>query len=142
MSYGRKSSVVGVVGVRAAVDKQSSVVKKRLSKSSLNWFIRTRSYVTVPDLRRRFNIDGGDEVVAMEGPGGRAYIGLPQDAGQLVQDLWREGKIGLDLALDVHARSVTGLYTVPNRADRITGPPRAPARGFDDDQNDAPWSSG
>jgi hypothetical protein len=67
-----------------------------MSKSSLLWFIRSRSYVTVADLRRRFGIVGSDEVTAVVGPKGRVYVGLPAAQSDMLRDLWRDGKIGFE----------------------------------------------
>ena len=102
-------------------------MKKRLSKSSLLWFIRSRSYVSVADVRRRFGIDTGDDVSAMAGPAGRVYVGLPSHQARFLEDLWREGRIGLELASDVKAPSVTGIYGVYHRWEPRVGPePEAP----------------
>ncbi len=54
------------------------MAKKRLSKSSLLWLVRSRSYISVADVRRRFNVDSSDDVTSMLGPGGRVYVGLPK----------------------------------------------------------------
>ncbi len=96
--------------------------KKRLSKSSLLWFIRSRSYVTIADVRRRFGLTSGeasDEVTAIEGPAGRAFVGLPAHQARFLQDLWQEGKIGLELAMDIKAPTVTGVYGVYQRGERL-----------------------
>ena len=88
------------------------MVKKRLSKSSLLWFVRSRSYVTIADVRRRFGINGSDEVSPIEGPLGQVFVGLPSKQARLLEELWREGKVGLELAADVRAPTVTGVYGV------------------------------
>lgn len=92
--------------------------KKRLSKSSLLWFIRSRSYVSVPDIRRRFNLGVDDEVHPIAGPQGRVYIGLPADAARVLGDLVREGRVGLELQPEIHARAATGVYVIPHRNER------------------------
>jgi len=93
------------------------VPKKRLSKSSLLWFIRSRSYVSVPDIRRRFNLVGDDEISPIATPEGRVFIGLPQDAARVLGDLVREGRVGLELQPGILARAATGVYVVPHRND-------------------------
>lgn len=95
-----------------------------MSKSSLLWFIRSRSYVTVADLRRRFGIVGSDEVTAVVGPKGRVYVGLPAAQSDMLRDLWRDGKIGFELAMDIKAPTVTGVYGVFDRGERIERPVR------------------
>lgn len=92
------------------------MAKKRLSKSSLLWFIRSRSYVTIPDLRRRFNVDRDEDILPMEGPGGRVYVGLPKEPRQMLQDLWREGKVGLEMSVDIRAPVVLGVFSINYRA--------------------------
>ncbi|MGH2460671.1 MAG: hypothetical protein ACRDIY_17595 [Chloroflexota bacterium] len=96
--------------------------KKRLSKSSLLWFIRSRSYVSVPDIRRRFNLEGED-VSPVPGPQGHVFIGLPSDAARILGDLVRDGRVGLELQPEIHARAATGVYVIPHHNDRFTLPP-------------------
>lgn len=109
------------------------MAKKRLSKSSLLWFIRSRSYVTIADIRRRFGIvltdESSDEVTAIEGPAGHAFVGLPAHQARLLQELWKEGKVGLELAADIEAPTVTGVYGVYQRGER---PPVLPVGEEDD----------
>jgi hypothetical protein len=95
------------------------VPKKRLSKSSLLWFIRSRSYVSIPDVRRRFNLDGGDEVSPLICQIGRVYVGLPSDATRVLGDLVREGRVGLEILPGLAARAAIGVYVVPQPRDRF-----------------------
>jgi hypothetical protein len=97
------------------------VAKKRLSKSSLLWLVRSRSYISVADVRRRFGVEASDEVTPMVGPAGRVYVGLPVGQAKLLEDLWREGKVGLELAPDVRAPVVTGVYGIFRRGEIFTG---------------------
>jgi len=95
------------------------VPKKRLGKSSLLWFIRSRSFVSIPDIRRRFNLPCAEDevsaiVVSREGT---VYVGLPREAAKLLQDLVREEKVGLELEPGILARAVTGAYVVPHRGE-------------------------
>ena len=87
--------------------------KKRLSKSSLLWFIRSRSYVSIPDIRRRFNLEEGDEVSVIAGGHGRLFVGLPADAARVLGDLLREGRVGLETEPGLLARAVVGAYVIP-----------------------------
>lgn len=95
------------------------MTKKRLSKSSLLWLIRSRSYISVADVRRRFSVELSDDVTAMLGPGGRVYVGLPSHQARLLEELWRDGKVGLELAPDVRAPIVTGVYGVFRRGEHL-----------------------
>jgi hypothetical protein len=98
------------------------VPKKRLSKSSLLWFIRSRSYVSIPDIRRRFNLDDREEVSPFVSPQGRIYVGLPSDATRALGDLVREGRIGLELQPGLMAKVAVGVYVVPQARDRFSHP--------------------
>jgi hypothetical protein len=89
------------------------VPRKRLSKSSLLWFIRSRSYASIPDIRRRFHLDSGEEVNLIVSQHGRIYVGLPADAARVLGDLVREGRVGLELQPSIHARAAIGVYVVP-----------------------------
>jgi hypothetical protein len=84
--------------------------KTKLSKSSLHWFIRSRSYVLLAELRRRFDLDGSDEVRGIRTPGGTTYLGLPERAARLIEDLVSENRVGLECLVDVHARLAVGVY--------------------------------
>ena len=94
--------------------------KKRLSKSSLLWFIRSRSYVSIPDVRRRFNLDEGDDVSPFVTSQGRIYVGLPSDATRALGDLAREGRIGLELQPGLMAKIAIGVYVMPPPRDRFS----------------------
>ena len=94
--------------------------KKRLSKSSLLWFIRSRSYVSIPDIRRRFNLDTFDEIHPIATPRGQAYVGLPSDAARALGDLVREGRVGLEIEPGLLARAAVGVYVVPQPRERYS----------------------
>jgi hypothetical protein len=101
------------------------VPKKRLSKSSLLWFIRSRSYVSIPDIRRRFNLDEQEEISPFVSVQGRIYVGLPSDATRALGDLVREGRIGLELQPGLMAKVAIGVYVVPQARDRFLNLPAA-----------------
>jgi hypothetical protein len=101
---------------------------KKLSKSTLRWYIGTKSLMPIVEIRRRFGIDG-DEVTALRDEHGKLYVGLPEQAAQAMEDLRQSGKIGYELAVDFHARILMGVYVVYGR------------RGRDEHQTDEPDSS-
>jgi len=86
-------------------------VAKRITKGNLWGFIQSRPYASVADIRRLFfmDVDGAAPVPTSEGT---CYIGLPPDAAELIAQLCREGRIGLDLNLNVKARVVQGVFPV------------------------------
>ena len=77
----------------------------------LRRFIKSRPYVPMHELRRRFGIDGGDDdVTSVRLEPGWVYIGLPSREGTLLGDLLRAGEIGYELSLDPRSPIVIGVY--------------------------------
>ena len=77
----------------------------------LRRFIKSRPYVPMHELRRRFGINGGeDDVSAIDLGGHRLFVGLPAREGSLLGELLRGGDIGYELSLDPQTPVVVGLY--------------------------------
>jgi hypothetical protein len=78
----------------------------------LRRFIKSRPYVPMHELRRRFGINGTeDDVSSIDlGDRRRVYVGLPQREGSLLGELLRGGDIGFELSLDPRTPIVIGLY--------------------------------
>ncbi len=77
----------------------------------LRRFIKSRPYVPMHELRRRFAIDGGDdEVTQVSIAQGHVYVGLPAREGSLLGELLRGGEIGYELSLDPRTPVVVGVY--------------------------------
>lgn len=77
----------------------------------LRRFIKSRAYVPMHELRRRFAINGDDDdVTILEVDRQRVYVGLPEREGRLLGDLLRGGDIGVELSLDPIAPIVVGVY--------------------------------
>jgi hypothetical protein len=77
----------------------------------LRRFIKSRPYVPMHELRRRFGINGAeDDVTAVDLADGRVFVGLPAREGGLLGDLLRGGEIGYELSLDPRSPVVVGLY--------------------------------
>jgi hypothetical protein len=77
----------------------------------LRRFIKSRPYVPMHELRRRFGIDGGeDDVVLVELGSGSVFVGLPPREGALLGELLRGGEVGYELSLDPRSPVVVGLY--------------------------------
>ena len=64
----------------------------------------------IPDVRRRFELDDTDEVSGLDMPEGRAWIGLPDRAAKLIEDLIRENRLGAEFTIDLKARLIIGVY--------------------------------
>jgi hypothetical protein len=77
----------------------------------LRRFIKSRPYVPMHELRRRFGINGPeDDVCAIDLGDRRLFVGLPPREGSLLGELLRGGDIGYELSLDPQVPVVVGLY--------------------------------
>ncbi len=77
----------------------------------LRRFIKSRPYVPMHELRRRFGILGTDDDVTQVRLEAQAiYVGLPEREGALLGDLLRGGEIGCELSLDPRTPVVIGVY--------------------------------
>jgi hypothetical protein len=77
----------------------------------LRRFIKSRPYVPMHELRRRFGIDGSDDdVTRVPLDGGEVFVGLPNREGLLLGELLRGGEIGYELSFDPRAPIVVGVY--------------------------------
>ena len=77
----------------------------------LRRFIKSRPYVPMHELRRRFGIDGDDDDVTQVRLDAQAvYVGLPDREGHLLGELLRGGEIGYELSLDPRTPVVIGVY--------------------------------
>jgi hypothetical protein len=91
-------------GDEAAVDRGATAPQLRR-------FIKSRAYVPMHELRRRFAINGGDdEVTVLDLERQRLYVGLPEREGRLLGDLLRGGDIGYELSMDPITPIVVGVY--------------------------------
>lgn len=77
----------------------------------LRRFIKSRAYVPMHELRRRFGINGADdEVTQVQLADRRIYVGLPSAEGRLLGELLRGGDVGYELSLDPISPIVVGVY--------------------------------
>jgi len=77
----------------------------------LRRFIKSRPYVPMHELRRRFGIDGDDDdVTPVRLAPGWVYVGLPNREGSLLGELLKAGEIGYELSLDPRTPIVIGVY--------------------------------
>ncbi|HET6380065.1 MAG TPA: hypothetical protein VFH63_03400 [candidate division Zixibacteria bacterium] len=83
---------------------------KRPSTSSLRRFITSRPYVTVADVRRRFTLDDPDAMSRIQHDGTAVWIGLPEREATKLQELWERDEVGMELAVEVRAPVVVGIY--------------------------------
>lgn len=87
-------------------------VERGATGPQLRRFIKSRAYVPMHELRRRFLINGGDDEVTPVDLGERrkVFVGLPEREGRLLGELLRGGDIGYELSLDPISPIVVGVY--------------------------------
>ena len=79
--------------------------------AQLRRFIKSRAYVPMHEIRRRFLISSeDDEVAGIDVEAGRIFVGLPEREGQMLGELLRAGEIGYELQLDPVTPVVVGVY--------------------------------
>ena len=79
--------------------------------AQLRRFIKSRAYVPLHEIRRRFLISTEDDDVAgIELATGRIYVGLPEREAHMLGELLRAGDVGYELQLDPVAPIVVGVY--------------------------------
>jgi len=86
-------------------------VRTACTAPQLRRFIKSRAYVPMHELRRRFGIDGPeDDVTQVDVDARRVYVGLPEREGRMLGELLRGGDIGFELSLDPISPIVVGVY--------------------------------
>ena len=79
--------------------------------AQLRRFIKSRAYLPVHEIRRRFGIESADDdVTGFQVDTGRVFVGLPQREGRILGDLVRAGEVGYELQLDPEAPIIVGVY--------------------------------
>jgi hypothetical protein len=77
----------------------------------LRRFIKSRAYVPIHELRRRFGLNGDDDdVTPVDLDRTRVFVGLPDREGRLLGELLRAGDIGYELSMDPVSPIVVGVY--------------------------------
>lgn len=78
----------------------------------LRRFIKSRAYVPMHELRRRFGIEGDDdEVTGVDVERDqRVFVGLPDREGRLLGELFRAGDVGYELSMDPISPIVVGVF--------------------------------
>ena len=81
--------------------------------AQLRRFIKSRPYVPLHELRRRFELNGDlDEVCGVEIPDGHVFVGLPRREADFLANLVRDGDIGLELSKDPAVPIVIGVFAM------------------------------
>ena len=81
--------------------------------AQLRRFIKSRSYVPLHELRRRFGLDGSeDDVSPMDVAQRQLFVGLPSREAELLAELLGSGDIGYELLLDPTCPIVVGVFAM------------------------------
>ncbi len=93
---------------------QNSEAQPGPTAAQLRRFIKSRPYVPLHELRRRFELNGDlDEVTEVEIPEqGAVFVGLPRREAEFVATLARDGDIGLELCQDPLVPIVVGVFPI------------------------------
>jgi hypothetical protein len=111
---GAPARVADVAGGRQTGNGPGEAHGATPTAAQLRRFIKSRPYVPLHELRRRFELNGEmDDVTPIRTSDGlTVFVGLPERESQLLGDLAREGDIGLELARDPHVPIVVGVYPI------------------------------
>jgi hypothetical protein len=83
------------------------------TQAQLRRFIKSRAYVPMHELRRRFDINGeADDVLPVDTREGRFWAGLPPRECGFLAELVDRGEVGLELCHDPCVDMVIGVYAI------------------------------
>ena len=83
------------------------------TQAQLRRFIKSRPYVPMHELRRRFELNGQpDDVTPIRSPDGIIYVGLPSRESGFMAELLRQGDIGVELCRDPSVPVVVGVFAI------------------------------
>ena len=96
----------GAPGTEGPVEGKTSCTLAQMRR-----FIKSRPYVPVHELRRRFLIEGiEDEVNPMPSGDGILYVGLPEREAGFLGELVKAGEVGCELLLDPTSPAIIGVF--------------------------------
>jgi hypothetical protein len=85
--------------------------KSTCTLAQMRRFIKSRPYVPVHELRRRFLIEGiEDEVSPMPTGSSPLYVGLPPREAGFLGELVKAGEVGCELLLDPTSPAIIGVF--------------------------------
>jgi hypothetical protein len=111
------ASVSGRVDGEAEIEAGTEAVvewgerKPSCTLAQMRRFIKSRPYVPLHELRRRFVIEGiEDEVSPMPTGDGTLFVGLPPQEAIFLGELVKSGEVGCELLLDPVSPAVVGVF--------------------------------
>jgi hypothetical protein len=100
-----------VADARPVMDADASPYRTTCTSAQLRRFIKSRPWVPLHELRRRFGISGDDDdVTPIRVAGQQLFVGLPPAEARMVGELLSGGDVGYELSLDPTAPIVVGVY--------------------------------
>lgn len=98
-------------GIAPAADRPDDGFRPTCTAAQLRRFIKSRPWVPMHELRRRFGINGTeDDVTPIRVGALHLYIGMPPAEGSMMAELLGSGDVGYQLSLDPGAPVVVGVY--------------------------------
>lgn len=86
---------------------------RRSTQAQLRRFIKSRAYIPMHELRRRFELNGApDEMTAIRYEGRLVYVGLPEREARMIGELVRQGEVGIELSFDPEAAVAVGFFAM------------------------------
>jgi hypothetical protein len=83
------------------------------TQAQLRRFIKSRPYVPIHELRRRFTLGGDDDdVTGFDSAGRHVFVGLPAREARMLGDLVLQGDVGYELSLDPTSPIIVGVFPV------------------------------
>ena len=93
--------------------QNGSATGQGCTQAQLRRFIKSRAYVPMHELRRRFAINGeADDVQPVDTNDGRIWVGLPVRESGFLADLVDKGEVGVELCHDPCVSMVVGVYAM------------------------------
>jgi hypothetical protein len=93
---------------------RSAIEQKRApscTPAQMRRFIKSRPWIPMHELRRRFGINGAeDDVTPIRVGEQRLFVGLPPPEGDVLAELLSGGDVGFELSLDPGAPIVIGVF--------------------------------
>jgi hypothetical protein len=92
---------------------ESRPLQGTCTQAQLRRFIKSRPYVPLHELRRRFDLNGGDDDVAgFDIEGHKVFVGLPAREGQMLGELIQAGDVGYEMLLDPATPMIIGVFPI------------------------------
>lgn len=94
-------------------EEASAVAVAACTQAQLRRFIKSRPYVPIHELRRRFVLSGDDDdVTGFDSAGRHVFVGLPAREARMLGDLVATGDVGYELLLDPVSPLIVGVFPV------------------------------